>query len=708
MKKRLISLALVLVLCLALLPAALADEKPPLCDVYQCDGFYITAKPYKLNSTKYKLLGTNATTYHFYDGHILVETANVDENYVNRRFVQELNLADKDGNIVLPEGSMYYKAGDFTSYLKTGRYGPSEGLMAFWDGKSTGDNSDNLLMGFMDYQGNVVIPCQFDFRRTNAFHDGFAVVETKDERGDYTGLIDKTGREPFKARVVGPDGWNIDVYTFLGSSNSFGHGLISAYRIDYGAETVTHGYVDGRGNMVLPLVTMDESVYDSIHSDYWTAYAEGKIDGYLMPTQNAWSRFSDDGYAVVFDLRSGDQLAYAYAIIDTSGNVVGTFRDMEPYGDATYGGFHDGLLHVRFIDNRGNTDGSGYIDTTGNVVWREDTFNMGAGHDYSCGVMVTSASQAVDKDGNVLIPKGIFEDMRSFHDNLSLAYVGAQPYVLEIHQGTYSGSGTVYDPRNSASTPTQPTAPAKYTASAPSTGTTTVQDDGETKTVLLYPAGTVITLSDGYEFSSIENLSSGHLLSTAGLKSFSLPNDGAVYQMFIVTGSGASEYVYAKVEGGAAPSQPETPKNLAYASTQTVTVDGKAVEFQMYALKDAQGNPTNYVKLRDIASVVNGTKAQFEVGWDGAVNIETGKAYTANGTEMKTPYSGDRAYSPATAATNVNGSAASLEAIVLTDDAGGAYTYYKLRDLGKALGFNVDWSAEKGVFVETDKPYSGT
>ncbi len=135
-------------------------------------------------------------------------------------------------------------------------------------------------------------------------------------------------------------------------------------------------------------------------------------------------------------------------------------------------------------------------------------------------------------------------------------------------------------------------------------------------------------------------------------------------------------------------------------------VDGKTVNFEMYALKDANGNPTNYIKLRDIASVVNGTKAQFEVGWNGAVNIETGKAYTANGSEMKTPYSGDRAYKSADSATTVNGGAASLEAIVLTDDNGGAYTYYKLRDLGMALGFNVGWSAEKGVFVETDKPYS--
>lgn len=119
-----------------------------------------------------------------------------------------------------------------------------------------------------------------------------------------------------------------------------------------------------------------------------------------------------------------------------------------------------------------------------------------------------------------------------------------------------------------------------------------------------------------------------------------------------------------------------------------------------YVLEKHQGTYTGS------ASVVNGTAAQFEVGWNGAVNIETGKAYTANGSEMKTPYSGDRAYKSADSATTVNGGAASLEAIVLTDDNGGAYTYYKLRDLGMALGFNVGWSAEKGVFVETDKPYS--
>ena len=83
------------------------------------------------------------------------------------------------------------------------------------------------------------------------------------------------------------------------------------------------------------------------------------------------------------------------------------------------------------------------------------------------------------------------------------------------------------------------------------------------------------------------------------------------------------------------------------------------------------------------------------------MNIETGKSYTSNGTEMKTPFTGDRAYEAAAAPTNIDGAEAGLEAIVLKDDNGGAYTYYKLRDLGAALGFRVDWSAEKGIFIET-------
>lgn len=145
----------------------------------------------------------------------------------------------------------------------------------------------------------------------------------------------------------------------------------------------------------------------------------------------------------------------------------------------------------------------------------------------------------------------------------------------------------------------------------------------------------------------------------------------------------------------------------AYPATQTIDLDGKKVEFQMYQLRDADGNGTNYVKIRDLALALNGTAAQFAVDYDGSVDLVAGKPYTPNGSENKTPFSGERTYSLPGNPTKVNSSVSDLQAIVLTDDSGGGYTYYKLRDLGSKLGFNVDWSVEKGVFIETNKPYSG-
>lgn len=145
---------------------------------------------------------------------------------------------------------------------------------------------------------------------------------------------------------------------------------------------------------------------------------------------------------------------------------------------------------------------------------------------------------------------------------------------------------------------------------------------------------------------------------------------------------------------------------IAYVNTQMVEIDGKKMEFQMYALKDDHGE-TNYIKVRDLALALNGTAAQFSVDWSGMVNLNSGAAYVPNGSENKTPFTGDRSYTVPTAPTNVNGAVSDLAAIYLEDDTGGGYTYYQLRDLGRKMGFNVDWTAERGVFVETDKLYTG-
>jgi len=145
--------------------------------------------------------------------------------------------------------------------------------------------------------------------------------------------------------------------------------------------------------------------------------------------------------------------------------------------------------------------------------------------------------------------------------------------------------------------------------------------------------------------------------------------------------------------------------NTAYVSTQTVDLDGRKVEFQMYALMDENGNPTNYIKLRDLAVRLAGTRVEFAVEWDGLVTIRPGQTYIPNGTELSaSPFTGDQSYQWG-AATYVGSTQMSLSSFVLTDAQGGGHTYYKLRDLGQALGFNVGWSAQRGVYIETNKPY---
>lgn len=159
MKKRIISLALVLILAFSLLPTGALAASSKIYDVYQGDGFYITVKPFALKSNKYTF--NDVLDGLFHDGMLAVCTADVDENYVNRVFVNEFNYADKDGNILFPAGIFHkgWQNADISGLF------PSEGMIPYWDGKS--DDGTNILMGFVDYSGKVVIPCKY--RKNTAF-----------------------------------------------------------------------------------------------------------------------------------------------------------------------------------------------------------------------------------------------------------------------------------------------------------------------------------------------------------------------------------------------------------------------------------------------------------------------------------------------------------------------------------------------------------
>lgn len=142
-------------------------------------------------------------------------------------------------------------------------------------------------------------------------------------------------------------------------------------------------------------------------------------------------------------------------------------------------------------------------------------------------------------------------------------------------------------------------------------------------------------------------------------------------------------------------------------ATQVLEIQDEHVELVGYALSDGAGGVTTYVRLRDLAWLLNGTAAQFDVGYDDLVSLTCHAPYTAhNGTEGRHPFHGDQPYIRWQGLTCVDGRDAPLQAFVLTDSHGGGHTYYKLRDLGQALGFNVGWSAQRGMYLEPGKPYN--
>ncbi len=129
-----------------------------------------------------------------------------------------------------------------------------------------------------------------------------------------------------------------------------------------------------------------------------------------------------------------------------------------------------------------------------------------------------------------------------------------------------------------------------------------------------------------------------------------------------------------------------------------VTVNGEAKAFEAYNIKS-----NNYFKLRDIAYVLNGTDASFSVGWDGAANsiaLVKGEAYAPTGSEMKVSGTKDiKDAVESTSAILIDGQKAALKAYTIKGN-----NYFKLRDLGTALDFNVGWDNASQTISITSEP----
>ena len=142
------------------------------------------------------------------------------------------------------------------------------------------------------------------------------------------------------------------------------------------------------------------------------------------------------------------------------------------------------------------------------------------------------------------------------------------------------------------------------------------------------------------------------------------------------------------------------PTFAAIPTASKVIADGRNIAFDAYNIG---GN--NYFKLRDLAYVLNGTKKQFEIGWDGAKNAVTltsGKPYTPDGSEMKGKGAGNQNATPTTARVYLDGAEIFLTAYNI-----GGSNYFKLRDIGQTLNFGVDWDAKTNtIIIDTGKVYT--
>ena len=143
------------------------------------------------------------------------------------------------------------------------------------------------------------------------------------------------------------------------------------------------------------------------------------------------------------------------------------------------------------------------------------------------------------------------------------------------------------------------------------------------------------------------------------------------------------------------------PKTLAAVPTASaVLVNGSETAFDAYNIEGA-----NYFKLRDLAYALRGTAKQFEVAWDAptkTINLAPGQAYTAAGGEMSGAGEEEKTAVPTAARILLDGKAVSFTAYNI-----GGNNYFKLRDIGQAMNFGVDWdSAKRTIAIDTSKAYA--
>ena len=123
-------------------------------------------------------------------------------------------------------------------------------------------------------------------------------------------------------------------------------------------------------------------------------------------------------------------------------------------------------------------------------------------------------------------------------------------------------------------------------------------------------------------------------------------------------------------------------------SSDKVTRNGHEQNVQVYNI-----DGYNYFKLRDVAKMLINMPDEFSVDYDPLAQlivINTGWGYEGPAEFDKVVATGVKTANPGNGDVMVNGTIHHLTAYNID-----GYNYFKLRDLGNAVGFQVGWDAEK-------------
>ena len=135
--------------------------------------------------------------------------------------------------------------------------------------------------------------------------------------------------------------------------------------------------------------------------------------------------------------------------------------------------------------------------------------------------------------------------------------------------------------------------------------------------------------------------------------------------------------------------------NTALPTNDTLKVDGEVKEAMVYKIYDA-----NYFLIWDVAMLLNGTPAQFNLTCDVVDTVTPGEPYVPVGYELMGAASGSAEAVKGSIHVYINGEKVNFACYEI-----GGLKFFRIRDLGQALGFNVGWTQGEGMYIESDKPY---